>query len=455
MEKEVIIERFNGKGQGLALLETGAKVEVSSGIPGDHLLVALGKKRRGFFQSSLKQILRPSEDRISAHCVHVPECGGCSWQQMSYPAQLKIKQAMVEKLYHSFSCPVEPILACQTPWGYRNKMEFSFSQNKEGERFLGLILARTKGRVFNLKECALASPWVATLVTQVRKWWEESGLLAYFMPRDEGSLRTLIIREGKRTGQKMVMLTVSGNPAFALSKKQLSDFIACVRAAVGVDQTLSLFLRIQQQIKGSPTQFFEMHLAGPDHIEEVLFIEDKKLTFKISPTSFFQPNTTQAEVLYTTALQMIDGSMKKRIYDLYCGTGTLGMALASQAEEVIGIEINPHAIFDAQSNLERNHISHVRFLCGDVGEKLAELPTCPDLVVVDPPRAGLSPQAIKNLIQCQPKEILYISCNPATQVENIRELTAQGYSLIKLQPVDQFPHTVHIENIALLRKYFS
>jgi len=452
MEKEIIIEELNAKGRGVAYLENGTQVEVISGIPGDHLLVELGKKRRSVFRASLKKIINPSENRVTPRCIHVPECGGCVWQQMSYPAQLKIKTNFIEKKYSAFSCPIEPIIACEVPWEYRNKMEFSFSQNKKGERYLGLILAGSRGHVFNLKECFLITSWVPTLLEAVRQWWIESGLLAYFMPRDEGSLRTLTVREGKRTGHKMVMLTLSGNPQFALSKKKISDFVNCVKSALPSESHLSIFLRIQQQIKGSPTQFFEMHLAGPPHIEEVLSILGTEFLFKISPTSFFQPNSKQAEALYSAALQMVQPSFKKYIYDLYCGTGTLGMALASQAEKVIGIELNPHAIFDARMNALHNKIDNIEFIIGDVGEKLTDLPRFPDLVVVDPPRSGLSPQAIEHVLSCQPEEILYISCNPSTQVEDIAILIEKGYRLIRAQPLDQFPHTLHIENIALLRK---
>jgi 23S rRNA (uracil1939-C5)-methyltransferase len=244
----------------------------------------------------------------------------------------------------------------------------------------------------------------------------------------------------------MAMLTVSGDPRFALTRQQLNGFIAALN-----DPKMSIFLRVQQAIAGSPTQFFEMHLSGPDHICEQLQIQQRTLTFKISPTSFFQPNTEQAEVLYNKALEIAGLTPYATVYDLYCGTATIGMAFALQAEKVIGIELNPHAIFDAKVNAEVNQISNIELHCGDVGKVLSQAAVLgPDLAIVDPPRAGLDPLALEALKRLQPKQILYISCNPKTQALNIAELP--GYKILIVQPVDQFPHALHIENIVLLAK---
>ena len=230
--------------------------------------------------------------------------------------------------------------------------------------------------MLNLSECHLVSPWFVHMLGNVRTWWEQSGLQAYRM-NDTGTLRTITMREGKRTGDKLVMLTVSGNPAYALHQSQLKSFIETVKSSIPEEQwpRLSIFLRVHQIHKGSPTQFFEMHLHGPDHILEKMHLSlDKpvELTFKISPTSFFQPNTFQAEKLYSEALKMVQFP-KKHVFDLYAGTATLGMAMAARAEKVTAIEINPHACFDAGSNKELNQLSNLEILCGDVGKKLEEL----------------------------------------------------------------------------------
>lgn len=378
---------------------------------------------------------------LQMFCPHVHECGGCRFQQTDYSLQLEQKQAVVAEAFKPH--PVNPIIPCLDPWRYRNKMEFSFSQNKAGDRFLGLILKGSRGKVFNLNECLIASPWFAKTVASIREWWTKIDLRAYHFHKGEGSLRTLILREGKRTGDKMAMLTVSGDPRYALKRAEIDAFIA----AIG-DPSISLFLRIQQCIKGSPTQFYEMHLQGPAHIREELVIGGRRLSFLVSPTSFFQPNTLQAEVLYATALSLIEP--QGHVFDLYAGTATIGMIMAQKAEKVTAVELNPHAVFDAKANAELNSISNLEIICGDVGKVLNDINTKPDLVVVDPPRAGLDAAALQHLERLQPRQVLYVSCNPATQAVNIAALP--DYRIVHIQPVDQFPHTPHIENIVLLER---
>jgi 23S rRNA (uracil1939-C5)-methyltransferase len=439
------------------------KVEVIGSLPGDELSVRLSRKRRGKWRGDLCDVKQPSPLRVQPRCVHVPLCGGCTWQQMDYLAQLKEKEKRVQKAFaeliqtHLTEC--KPIIPCEEPWQYRNKMEFSFSQNRAGERFLGLVIAGSKGHVLNLKECHLVSSWFIRLLDDVYLWWEQSGLAAYRM-NDTGTLRTLTIREGKRTGDKLIMLTVSGNPDYAISKSDLNRFIEVVKAAIPEEEwlRLSIFLRIQQIHKKAPTQFFEMHLYGPDHLLEKMhlsFDQPIELSFKISPTSFFQPNTFQAERLYSEALKMV-AFPKNHVLDLYAGTATLGMAMATRAKKVTAIELNPHACFDAESNKAMNQLDHLEVLCGDVGKELEQLQArpgfiAPDLIVVDPPRTGLDSKALDHLKVLQAEEILYISCNHETQAVNIQNICTAGYQLICIQPIDQFPHTPHIENIALLR----
>jgi 23S rRNA (uracil1939-C5)-methyltransferase len=325
-------------------------------------------------------------------------------------------------------------------------MEFSFSQNKAGDRFLGLILRKSRGKVFNLQECLISPPWIAETLQRVHAWWKTTDLRAFNFRSGEGCIRTLTLREGRRTGDRLAMLTVSGDPRFALTRAYLNGFIEALN-----DPKMSTFLRVQQAIKGSPTQFFEMHLGGPDHIREQLHLQGRTLTFKISPTSFFQPNTEQAEVLYNKALEIAKLHPRAMVYDLYCGTATLGMAFALKAQQVIAIELNPHACFDAKVNAEVNEVSNIEIQCGDVGKLLSQASILtPDLAIVDPPRPGLDPLAIEALKRLRPQQILYVSCNPVTQAKNITELTE--YKILKIQSVDQFPHTPHIENIILLSK---
>lgn len=445
---EASVQQFSKKGYGVA-----NDVEIAHTVPGDQILYELTRKKRKPKKGRLLEVIKPSKDRVEPRCSHARTCGGCCWQQMDYQAQLQQKQKRVET---AFGKTADPILASPKVWGYRNKMEFTFSENRAGQKFLGLMIAQAEPYVFNLNECHLTSSWFSSVLTNVRKWWEDSSVMAYNPPKDTGSLRYLTLREGMRTGQKMAVLNVSGNAEYALTKKDLEGFVKAVQEAV--DGEISIFLRIHQTKKGKPTNFFEMHLAGLDHITEELHLKSGKLSFKISPISFFQPSTFGAELLYDTALSML-GDIEV-IFDLYCGTGTLGMAASKKAKKVLGIELSPEAVIDAEENLERNKIENMQLFQGDVGKVLTMLMgekdfERPDCVIVDPPRAGLDSQALHHLKTLLPSQILYISCNPLTQAENVNELIQAGYQLKKLQPVDQFPHTYHIENIALLERSTS
>jgi 23S rRNA (uracil1939-C5)-methyltransferase len=395
--------------------------------------------------------------RIEPRCPHAALCGGCSFQQFDYQDQLRAKEAFVKKLFAPLlvdeSCEVHPIMGDRSIWRYRNKMEFSFSQSLGGERFLGLMMRRGRGRVLDLGQCHLAPVWFTTMLEKARHFWKESLLPAYNRRNDQGALRTLTLREGMRTGCKMVFLTVSGNPAFALKKADLNAFVNMVREALP-NEEVSIFLRIHQIAKGHPTQFFEMHLHGPDHIREELLIGQQRLCFKISPTSFFQPNTLQAEQLFLRAVEIAGLGRPARIVDLFSGTASLSMAFALFGHSVTAIELNPYAVMDAEENKQFNQIADLELICGDVGKVLKERGASlhPDLVIVDPPRAGLDSLALEQLLSLRPEKILYISCNPVTQVENVAFLCKAGYRLRVLQPIDQFPHTPHVENIALLQK---
>jgi 23S rRNA (uracil1939-C5)-methyltransferase len=457
---QVSIQEFSSRGYGLAKVTRPERppidVEIAHTLPGDQVHIEMRRKMRPPRKGRLLNVIVPSETRVEPRCAHARVCGGCCWQQMDYAAQLKTKQALVSRL---FNLPTKSIIPCDDPFAYRNKMEFSFSENRAGQKFLGLMIAQAEPYVFNVDHCHLCKPWFSDVLQATRLWWEASGVLAYHPARDVGTLRYLTLRESAHTGQKMAVLNIAGRSELSLEKFNQClhlDFVRAVKEAVP-NENISIFLRIHEANKGKPTEFREVHLAGPDHIIEELHLQGKKLSFKISPSSFFQPNTLQAEKLYMAALSHLAHLNQPIIYDLYCGTGTLGMIAASVASQVIGIELSPQAVQDARENAARNHIERISFYQGDVGKVLTQLmsqPTfkCPDAVIVDPPRAGLDPLALQHLKTLKPKAILYISCNPLTQSANIQELLDFGYSLLSLQPVDQFPHTYHIENIAYLER---
>lgn len=470
---EVAIEHLSKDGYGIGTCDLPPQppqqVEVPFTMPGDKVEVQLLKKRGGIYQSRLEQVLVPSPDRQTQKCIHFGSCGGCRWQHIPYEKQLHYKEAHIRKVFTKVltsNVKLYPIVPCDPPWQYRNKMEFTFSNDAKGAHYLGLMMHQSRGKVLNLEVCHLVNPWMIEALKAVRQWWSETDLKAYHPYTNTGSLRTLIVREGITTGDRMVMLTVSGNPDFALNQQQIESFTAFVRDSVEpVDQNqkLSVFLRIQQIAKGSPTNFFEMQLYGPDVIREILHITDRlggdpqPLVFKISPSAFFQPNTRQAEKLYSRAFQLAeipDGSV---VYDLYCGTGALGLCASRRAKQVVGIEMSPEAALDARTNATISGLDNVTILTGTVGHVLNQIGNYehfppPYAVLVDPPRMGLDKDALEQILKLKAKLIVYISCNPATQAANIEELCANGYGLKAMQPVDQFPQTIHIENIAILEK---
>ncbi|KIC70974.1 23S rRNA (uracil(1939)-C(5))-methyltransferase RlmD [Candidatus Protochlamydia amoebophila] len=466
---DVQIKEFStdGHGMGSTLLLSNQKeiqVEVPFTIPGDQVNAILYKKTKDKYLSRSPKVTMPSNNRIDALCMHFGSCGGCCWQQLPYELQLKQKEKSIQDLFKPYlneNVKWHSIIP-SSPWHYRNKMELTFSSDKAGRRYLGLIMQGTRGHVFQMKECLLANGWFAQAARAIQKWWDNSDVQAYHAIKDRGSLRTLTLREGLRTGDRLVMLTVSGNPDYALTKSQLQSFVQVLRDSIELsnsDQKLSVFLRIQQIAKGRPTNFYEMLLYGPDHIREKLYLPDfneaiQTLNFRISPSAFFQPNTEQAEKLYSQALKLADLSASHVVYDLYCGTGTLGICSAKYVKEVIGIELSRESVLDARENVKENGLSNVTIKSGDVGQVLEALSQenslKPDVVMVDPPRIGLDAKAIKHILDLKAPKLVYISCNPKTQVMNLGPLIDGGYQLQIVQPVDQFPQTVHVENITLL-----
>lgn len=469
---DVKIDKLSPRGNGLATYDHPAgiqwEIEVPFTLPGDVVRARLLKKRGGVYQSKLEGLLESSPKRIAPKCLHFATCGGCRWQHLSYADQLTQKEAHIRQCFAALLTPeliVHPISPCPTPWEYRNKMEFSFSSNHAGDKFLGLMIDSAKGRVLNLTECHLVHGWFIDTLKAVREWWEDSPLAAYLAYKNSGTLRTLTLREGIRSGERLAMLTVSGNPDFAINQHQLHRFVETLHRAADPEEgqgVLSIFLRIQQIAKGRPTEFYEMQLDGPDTIQEVLHIQracggqTDVLKFNISPTAFFQPNTLQAENIYSLVLQLAKIPSDAVVYDLYCGTGTLGICMAKHVKEVIGVELCAESAHDAKANIKLNDISNMRIITGSVGEVLYQMQQQgdvppPNAVVVDPPRAGLDAQAIRLLVALKPSTLVYVSCNPTTQAGDIAELVRGGYRLECLQPVDQFPQTIHVENIAILR----
>lgn len=365
-------------------------------------------------------------------CRHFGRCGGCPSHHLSYPEQLIEKEKLINTLFGTST----GIVAAPHPWHYRNKMQFSFGYVKG---LLTLGLYKKRGEIEDLEECPISPAWFSDTLATVRDWGRAFGLKSYYPRRDRGHLRTLTLRQTSRG--RMAILTVSGHPAYALPPEAISALTEKL-------SSLSFFICTQVIEKKQPTRFLMNHLAGPTALDETFTVvmpngQPHTFSFSLEPLAFLQPNIPQAEKLYAKALALAAITPSDTVLDLFCGIGTLSHFASLLAAHVTGIEINPAAIHSARENASRNQRSNLTFIEGDA----SELPEA-DIVLVDPPRSGLGPKTIAELLRLKPKRIVYISCNPLTQATDCQNLL--GYTIEAVQPFDQFPQTPHIENIILL-----
>ncbi len=435
---------FGGSGLGSA---DGYKVFVEGVAPGDEVEVELTKRRSSYGEGKLLRVLKPSPLRIEPRCPHFDVCGGCKWQFLPYPEQLKTKEQQVkdalERIGRLSSDCVEPILGCEEPWYYRNKMELSFGTSPEGEVMLGFFPTGYHYEVFDVKACFLQSELMVEIVQKVRAFAQEQKLTVYNSHTHEGLLKTLTVREGKNTGEVMVILTTSTG---------LFEVQDAFTALFADDPRItSVYWNSVYQVPGQPTWTEQTRLHGKPTLTEALILENgKRLEFDILPQAFFQTNTLQAQRLYSTVLDFAELSGQETVFDLYCGTGTIGLFCAHQAKQVLGVEVNESAVDNARSNAQRNGIANASFFLGSVEERLSSLTERPDVVIVDPPRAGLGEKVVATVAAFKAPRLVYVSCNPATFARDVQQFLTLGYVLEKVKPVDMFPHTAHIECVARL-----
>ncbi len=435
-------------GLGIAEYE-GLKIFIAEAVPGDEVTIRISKKKNSYAEGKIVEILKPAEQRIKARCKHFGTCGGCTWQFLSYEDQLFYKQQIVaESLDHLGGIkdfPISPIVGCANPWFYRNKMEFSFAIDPEHKKRLGLHPKGYHYDVIDLQECFLPHPYYAALVKVVRAWAEENDISIYEQRSDGGLLMSVIIRHNQTEDFMIHIITKAGKLTNVADLEKRTMAIAQIKSA--------LHTQIISE-KGKPTRRVSTDLWGTKFIAESLELAKPwdTLHFDIYPDAFFQPNPRQAVLLYQHALNFAEISKDDIVLDLYCGTGTLGLFASRKAKQVIGIDNVPDAIKSAQENAQKNNCSNAQFHVGDAGQVLNELKLSPTIAIIDPPRAGLLPEALEQLIAMPLKKLVYISCNPTTQARDLKLLIASGYQVKAIQPVDMFPHTYHIENIVVLSK---
>ncbi len=444
-EIEVSIDSLAYGGNGVGRLN-GFVVFVRRGLPGDRVRARITKVKRGFAEALATEVLEPSPDRVDAPCEHFPTCGGCRFQDLDYAVQVAAKEAQIRdalvRIGGIAEPPLEPILPAASPFFYRNKLEYSFTQTEEGPA-LGFHRAGRWDEVLEIRKCWLTTDLGNAIRNTVQAWAREEGLVAYDQTEHTGYLRHLVVREGRNTGQALVVLVTGKGEKF-----EPDYFVEVLRRFPEVRSIHWAVNDGQAEVTNLPTKL----LWGEEAIEEELL----GLRFRVRPNAFLQTNTEMAEHLYALAIEYAGLTGSETVYDLYCGTGTIGLAMAKDALSVWGVEISEESVACALENMDLNSVGNAAFFAGNVGqslEELAERAGAPDVVVVDPPRAGLAGKALKRTGALGADRIVYVSCNPTTLASDVKILRQEhGYELVRARGVDMFPHTPHVETVALLQK---
>jgi 23S rRNA (uracil1939-C5)-methyltransferase len=445
-EVELDVESLAYGGNGVARLN-GFVIFVRRGLPGDRVRARVTKVKRSHAEALATEVVRPGPQRVEAPCAHFPACGGCRFQDLEYPAQLAQKESQVRDAFQRIAAiaepPLEPIVPCEPEiFHYRNKLEYSFTSTDDGPA-LGFHRAGRWDEVLDIERCWLTTDLGNGIRAAVRDWAREEGLEAYSQEDGSGYLRHLVVREGRNTGQTLVQLVTAAGERF--ERGYLVDVLRRFPEVRSVHWSVN---DSPAEVTNLPTVL----LWGEEWIEEEL----SGLRFRVRPNAFLQTNTAMAERLYALARAAAGLTGGETVWDLYCGIGTIGLSLAADALTVWGIEVSEESVACALENAELNGISNAAFFAGNVGQvtqELLERSGQPDVVVVDPPRAGLAGKALRRLGEIGAPRLVYVSCNPTTLASDVKVLRGDyGYELLRVTPVDMFPHTPHVECVALLER---
>jgi 23S rRNA (uracil1939-C5)-methyltransferase len=453
----------------------GFVVFVDGAVPGDSVRVRLLKVKKSYAEARVMSVEQSSPLRVTPRCRHFGPCGGCKWQHVDYEAQLRFKQQHVVDAFERIggfpNPPVLPIIGSEDLFFYRNKMEYSFADkewletappkantehadnsaslkseiaDQKSEIYLGLHVPQRYDKVLEITECLLQSVHSNGILNFVRSFARRENLPVYSSDADAGYLRFLVIRQSTRTNELMVnLVTFEDRPE--IMKKMTQELLQAVPAVTTVVNTINS--KKAQIAFGDRERVY----SGDGIIHEKL----GDLTFAISAGSFFQTNTCQAERLYAVAKNMAAFKPTDVVWDLYSGTGSIALFISDAVSRVIGVESVGAAVEDAERNAGSNHITNCSFVLGDLKDRLTKDTSWiissqkPDVIIIDPPRSGMHPKVVEEISEIAPPRIVYVSCNPATQARDLK-LLASRYEILALQPVDMFPHTYHIENVAQL-----
>jgi len=451
-EIELLITDLAFGGQGISKLDD-LVFFVKDAIPNQKIIAKISKIKKKYVEAYKIKILKDSKDQVAPVCEHFNWCGGCTTQQLDYQKQLHYKQKQISDILNKIAgikdLDINPIIGCERTFFYRNKMEYTFSGNPwyiENESYddviVGLHVPKRFDKILNINKCHINYEVFNQIINIAKEVSNNEKMVPYDVIKHTGFLRYLVLRAGVQTNEFMInIVTSTFNKRFInLFLEKILDILPNVTSVIN-----TINKEKNNTAKGTPKTIF-----GSSYINEKI----GDYTFKISANSFFQTNSYQVKTLYDYIIKISDFKKCDIVYDLYCGTGTIGIYIAQFVKKVYGIEIVEDAINDSKINAEINNIDNIDFYCGDLKDILnsealdsIEKPTT---VIVDPPRPGLHPNTVKNLIQLLPKKIIYVSCNPATMARDIKILIRDNYRIKNLQPVDMFPHTPHIECVATL-----
>lgn len=455
--ENVLIESVAAEGKALARVD-GTVLFVPFAVPGDVVDVKVTKKKKNYMEGYVLRIVTPSEHRLEPFCSHFGVCGGCKWQPLPYPMQLQAKQQQVYdqlvRIGHLAVPEISPIIPSDKTVYYRNKLEFTFSRRRwifadedpdsmpDEERCgLGFHVGKFFDKVLDIKQCYLQKDPSNSIRLFIRDYALENGLEFFDIREHTGFLRNMFIRTSESGN---VMLIICFYHEDAEARTALLDAVSAA-----FPQITSLYYVINGKANDSISDQECILYKGEEAIYEYM----EGLKFKIGPKSFYQTNTGQAYKLYSVAREYAGLTGNETVYDLYTGTGTIAQFVSSKARKVIGIEYVPEAIADAKENARANGISNCDFYAGDMKDILTdgfvEQHGRPDVVILDPPRAGIHPDVANVILNAEPKRIVYVSCNPASQARDLAILSSK-YTITAVQPVDMFPHTHHVENVVRL-----
>ena len=442
-EGKVIRTEFPNKG---FIDIEGQKVIVKNALEGQVVRFSINKKRRDKVEGRLLEVIEPSPLEQPAACKHFGICGGCRYQNLSYEQQLDLKKRQVEELIekNGLSFDIENIYGSPITEGYRNKMEFTFGdEEKDGPLALGMHKKNSFYDIVTLDDCRIVDPDFNVLLQAILKYFKEKGGTYFHKIRHEGFLRHLVMRRSVKTGDILINLVTTTQ-----SRLDESEFVNMILSqkidgkVVGILHTLNDNLADVVQSDETKT------LYGQDYFYEYLY----NMRFKISPFSFFQTNTLGAEVLYDKVREYVGETKDKLVYDLYTGTGTIAQMLAPVASKVVGVEIVEEAVEAAKKNAVDNHLDNCEFIAGDVLKVVDNLTQKPDILVLDPPRDGIHPKALRKIINFNVDEMVYVSCKPTSLMRDLLVFREAGYEVKRCCLVDMFPGTVHVETVVLLSK---